>query len=116
MTALLLVAAGLIAGYVYARARQAVASKAETLARPAPLHRAILADCAHCGRTIQNRHGRCAMCGSSAIWTLGVAMPEPTEVQVSATLARVAFLADVKDRAKARSERARGVTESREVN
>ena len=113
MTPLLLVAAGLVVGYIYARARQAVASKAETLARPTPLHRAILADCAHCGRTIQNRHGRCAMCGSSAIWTLGVAMPEPTDVQVNATLARVAFLADVKDRAKARNDAARGLSSGR---
>lgn len=108
MTPLLLVAAGLIAGYVYARARQAVASKAETLARPLPHHRAILADCSTCGRTIQTRHGRCAMCGSSSIWTLGVAVPEPSDVQVSATLARVAFLADVRSRAVTRNERARG--------
>ncbi len=108
MTPLLLVAVGVIAGYVYARAVQSVACRAEALSRPIPNPRAILADCDTCGRTIQDRHGRCSSCGSSSIWTLGVAVPEPSDVQVSATLARVAFLADVKGRAVARNERARG--------
>lgn len=110
---------GLVAGAVvvavYAKAHAALKAQAETLTRPLNPPRAILADCDTCGRTIQDRHGRCSSCGSSAIWTLGVAVPEPTEVQVSATLARVAYLADVTARAKARNERARGGLSSKGV-
>ena len=106
MTAILLVATGVIAGVVYCHARRALGDRIETVAPRNP-PRAILADCSTCGRTIQNRHGRCAMCGSASIWTLGVAVPEPSDVQVSATLARVAFLADVTGRAVARNESAR---------
>lgn len=107
MNVILTLAAGLIAGYVYAKALAAAKNRAEHIApRPNP-PRAILADCDTCGRTIQDRHGRCSSCGSSSIWTLGVAVPEPSDVQVSATLARVAFLADVTARAVARNEQAR---------
>lgn len=110
MSTILILAAGLVAGYVYARALAAAKDRAERV-RPAALPtRTILADCSTCGRTLQTRNGRCSRCGSSAIVTLGVAVPEPTSAQVGATLARVAFLADVTARAVARNEQARGAS------
>lgn len=108
-----LIVGGILAG-VYAAARQAIGAAAERVEPRAPNPpRAILADCAACGRTIQDRHGRCASCGSSSIWTLGVAVPEPSEAQIGATLARVAFLADVKGRAITRNETARRLSSRR---